>query len=60
MAISRELNFPVWLLVYRDPEPLPAGLGATAYRTHTVHGPDDTVSPLAAPHAAVRVADLLP
>lgn len=48
------------LLIYRDPEPLPAGLGATAYRTHSAHGPDATVSPLAAPHVAVTVADLLP
>ena len=48
------------LIVYRDPEPLPAGLGATAYRTRVTHGPDDTVAPLAAPAAAVRVADLLP
>jgi Uma2 family endonuclease len=48
------------LLVYRDPEPLPAGLGATAYRTHLVFGPDLTVAPLAAPSASVKVADLLP
>lgn len=48
------------LLVFRDPEPLPAGLGATSYRSHQTFGPDDTVSPLAAPTAAVKVADLLP
>lgn len=48
------------LLVYRDPAPLPAGLGATAYRSHAAYGPDATVSPLAAPAASVRVADLLP
>lgn len=48
------------LLVFRDPAPLPAGLGATAYRTHLVLGPADTVSPLAAPAAVVRVSDLLP
>ncbi len=48
------------LLVFRDPEPLPAGLGATAYRTRLTYGPADTVSPLAAPHATVPVADLLP
>lgn len=48
------------LLIYRDPEPLPAGLGATAYRTHSAHGPDATVSPLAAPPATIAVADLLP
>lgn len=48
------------LLVYRDPEPLPAGLGATAYRTHLLLGPTDSVSPLAAPGATIAVADLLP
>lgn len=48
------------LLVYRDPEPLPAGLGATAYRTHLAFGPELTVAPLAAPTASVKVADLLP
>jgi Uma2 family endonuclease len=48
------------LLVYRDPEPLPAGLGATAYRTHLAFAPEQTVAPLAAPSASVKVADLLP
>lgn len=48
------------LVVYRDPEPLPAGLAATAYRTRFTLGPTDTVSPLAAPAATVTVADLLP
>ena len=48
------------LLVYRDPEPLPGGLGATAYRTHLTLTPADTVAPLAAPHATIPVADLLP
>jgi Uma2 family endonuclease len=48
------------LLVFRDPVPLPAGLGATAYRTHLTFGPTDSVSPLAVPTATVRVADLLP
>jgi Uma2 family endonuclease len=47
------------LIVFRDPQPLPAGLGATAYRTRLVFGPADTVSPLAAP-TSIRVADLLP
>jgi Uma2 family endonuclease len=46
------------LLVFRDPVPVAAG--GVAYRTHRVLGPSDTVSPLAAPQAAVRVADLLP
>lgn len=40
--------------------PSPAEKRATAYRTHTVHGASDTVSPLAVPNAAVAVADLLP
>jgi Uma2 family endonuclease len=48
------------LLVFRDPVPLPEGLGATAYRSHVTLNPDDTVAPLMAPAAAVRVADLLP
>ncbi len=48
------------LVVFRDPTPLPAGLGATAYRTHLTFGPTDTVAPLAAPAAVVTVADLLP
>jgi Uma2 family endonuclease len=48
------------LIIFRDPHPLPAGLGATAYRTRTEHGPADTVSPLAAPTAIIKVADLLP
>ena len=50
------------LHVFRDPQPLrlPLELAATAYRTHDTLGPSDTVSPLAAPAATVRVADLLP
>jgi Uma2 family endonuclease len=48
------------LHVFRDPQPLPAGLGATAYRTRDVLGPNDSVSPLAAPSGTIRVADLLP
>jgi Uma2 family endonuclease len=48
------------LLVFRDPVPLPAGLGATAYRTHLSLGPAGTVFPLAAPGAVVKVSDLLP
>ncbi|AWM42465.1 Uma2 family endonuclease [Gemmata obscuriglobus] len=46
------------LHVYRDPQPLPTGLGATAYRAHLVLAPADTVQPLAAPRAVVRVSDL--
>jgi Uma2 family endonuclease len=48
------------LLVFRDPVPLPAGLGATAYRTQLAFGPADRVSPLAAPAGSVLVSDLLP
>jgi Uma2 family endonuclease len=52
-VVNRELH------VFRDPAPLPAGLGATAYRRHNTLGPNDSVSPLAAPTAAIRVADML-
>ena len=50
------------LHVFRDPQPLPLPkeLSATAYRTHTVLGPNDSVSPLAAPAAVILVGDLLP
>ena len=48
------------LLVFRDPEPLPEGLGATAYRTRLTYGTGESVSPLAGPHATITVADLLP
>jgi Uma2 family endonuclease len=48
------------LLVFRDPVPLPAGLGAAAYRTHLTLGPTDRISPLAAPGSSIQVADLLP
>jgi hypothetical protein len=48
------------LHVFRDPQPLPAGLGATAYQTHLTLSPTDTVSPLAAPGASILVSDLLP
>lgn len=48
------------LHVFRSPAPLPAGLGATAYQTHLTLSPTDTVSPLAAPDAAILVGDLLP
>ena len=48
------------LLVFRDPAPLPAGLGATAYRVHLTFGEAESVAPLAAPSSPVKVADLLP
>jgi len=48
------------LIVFRDPTPdaaAPSGFRYAAVRTLTVK---DTVGPLAAPTAAIRVADLLP
>ncbi|MEO2090461.1 MAG: Uma2 family endonuclease [Gemmataceae bacterium] len=48
------------LFVFRDPVPLPAGLGATAYATRFTRGPADAVAPLALPSASIAVADLLP
>ena len=48
------------LFVFRTPAALPQGLGATAYQSHFTLTDADTVSPLAAPTATVRVADLLP
>jgi Uma2 family endonuclease len=48
------------LIVFRDPAPLPASLGANAYRQRNTYGPDAIVAPLAAPDSSVKVADLLP
>ena len=48
------------LIVLRDPQQLPKGLGGTAYRTHLALAPTDTVSPLAASGASIVVGDLLP
>jgi Uma2 family endonuclease len=48
------------LIVFRDPQPLPTGLGATAFKTHLTLGPADRVSPLAVPAVSVLVSDLLP
>ena len=50
---GRQLN------VFRDPQHN-ATLEATAYQTHDIFGPNDCVSPLAAPAATIRVSDLLP
>jgi Uma2 family endonuclease len=47
------------LHVFRDPAPLAAQLAAVAYDTHLTFTDSQTVSPLAAPAAVVRVADLL-
>ncbi|MFO0825534.1 MAG: Uma2 family endonuclease, partial [Gemmataceae bacterium] len=48
------------LHIFRDPQPLPAALGATAYRKHDVFAETDSVSPQTAPSASIRVAELLP
>ena len=48
------------LLVYRDPKPDPSQTHGHGYATQLTLGPNDTVAPLAAPNAAVKVADLLP
>ncbi len=47
------------LHVFRDPQHN-ATLEATAYQTHDTFGPNDSVSPLAAPGATIRVSELLP
>lgn len=48
------------LVIFRAPNPLPAGLGATAYHQRNTFGPAASVSPLAATAATITVADLLP
>jgi Uma2 family endonuclease len=48
------------LHVFRDPAPLPSGLGAVAYQTHNTLNPGAAVSPLAAPNSTITVSDLLP
>ncbi len=48
------------LLVFRDPQALPKGLGATAYKTHFTLGATEHASPRLAPAASVLVGDLLP
>lgn len=48
------------LLVFRDPKPDPAESHGHTYGTQLILGPNDTATPIAAPHAAVKVADLLP
>jgi Uma2 family endonuclease len=48
------------LIVFRDPLPLPKGLGATAYKTHLTFNPTDRISPLAAPATSILVSELLP
>ena len=48
------------LVVFRDPQPLAAALGAVAYQTRLALAAADGVSPLHAPNVTVAVADLLP
>lgn len=48
------------LEVYRDPGPLPDNPTEHGYRSIQRLGPAETVTPLAAPSATIRVADLLP
>jgi Uma2 family endonuclease len=48
------------LIVFHDPQPLPKGLGATAYKTHLTFGPTERISPLAAPTTSILVSELLP
>ena len=48
------------LVVFRDPQPLAAALGAVAYQTRLTLAATDSVSPLHAPNVTVAVADLLP
>jgi Uma2 family endonuclease len=48
------------LEVYRDPVPDRTALFGSRYASRTILDPVDVVSPLAAPQAQIRVADLLP
>jgi Uma2 family endonuclease len=48
------------LLVFRDPRSDATQSHGHGYATHLTLGPNDTVSPLAVPTAAIRVSDLLP
>jgi Uma2 family endonuclease len=48
------------ILLFRDPVPLPKGLGATAYSTHLEFSSTESFSPLAAPNSNIKVSDLLP
>ena len=48
------------LHVFRDPVPLPEGLGATAYRSHVTLAATDSVSPLAMSNQSIHVTEMLP
>ena len=47
------------LEVYREPGRDPDALFGWRYQSATVHGPGASVSPLACPHASVRVSDVV-
>jgi Uma2 family endonuclease len=48
------------LIVHRQPQPDSAQRFGHGYAQVTEHGPSDMVSPVSAPSATIRVADLLP
>lgn len=48
------------VVVFRDPRPDPKARFGYSYAQRKTHGPADSIAPLAAPHAVVAVADLLP
>ena len=48
------------VLVFRNPRPDAAEAFGRIYGQVFAHGPDETLTPLAAPDARIRVADLLP
>ena len=48
------------LEVYRDPVADSTQLFGFRYNSRTILDPPDTITPLAAPHASITVADLLP
>ena len=55
------LNLPERLLeIYREPAPAPQARYGHRYGATITLGPNDRVSPLAVPSAAILVADLLP
>ncbi len=55
------LNLPERVLeVYRDPVPMQRRAFGYGYQTMLKLGETDTLSPLHAPHATIRVADLMP
>jgi Uma2 family endonuclease len=53
-VVNRQLS------VFHNPTPDAAQPFGAAYASMTTLGPNDSVSPLAASHASIRVSDLLP